>query len=239
MIHVTIWNEGRHERNEASLRELYPDGLHGAIANLLKTDDALDITTTTLDDPEHGLPDALLDNTDVLIWWGHLSHQDVPWELADKVAQRVGRGMGAIFLHSAHMSRPFIRLMGTSCTLCWRDGAREHLWVTDPSHPIAKGIPACLTLEREEMYGEFFDIPKPDSVVFTGWFSTGNVFRSGCTFTRGRGRIFYFQPGHEWNPTYHNPVVGQILRNAVHWVYNDVGPAFDCPHVTNPIEGEK
>ena len=238
MIRVTIWNENVHDREDDRVKELYPEGLHGAIRDLLKSDEELEITLTTLDAPEFGMPDELLNNTDVLIWWGHVAHEQLPWEIADKVADRVHRGMGFIGLHSAHLSRPFTRLMGTSCSLRWLDDTREHVWCTDPTHPIAKGIPAVFTLEKEEMYGEFFDIPKPDSVVFTGWFSTGNVFRSGCTFSRGHGKMFYFQPGHETNPTYKNEIVGQILRNAVRWAapQKEIFDEIDCPWETEYIE---
>ncbi|MDD2648170.1 MAG: ThuA domain-containing protein [Eubacteriales bacterium] len=237
-INVTVWNEGRHEKNDTEIGKVYPDGLHGAIKKLLETDGDFLITTTTLDDPCSGLPDELLEKTNVLIWWGHMSHEDVPMELALKVQNRVLRGMGFIALHSAHMSRPFRLLMGTSCTLKWRDGCRERLWVTDPSHPIAKGLPETFELKTEEMYGEFFDIPKPESVVFTGWFNTGNVFRSGCCWTRGAGRVFYFQPGHETNPTFKLPEVGLILKNAVHWAYRvNILPSIDCEQVTSPLEG--
>ena len=102
-------------------------------------------------------------------------------------------------------------------TLRWRHGDRERLFCTCPTHPIAQGIPAWLDIPKEEMYGEFFDIPKPDDVVFTGWFAGGEVFRSGCTFTRGLGKIFYFQPGHEEYPIYHMPVIQQIIKNGVRW----------------------
>ena len=126
-------------------------------------------------------------------------------------------GMGFIPLHSSHFALPFKRLMGTSCTLLWRDDNRERLWCSAPAHPIAAGIPAHFELANEEMYGEFFDIPNPDDVVFIGWFSGGEVFRSGVTFHRGLGKIFYFQPGHETCPTYHDPVIRQVIKNAVNW----------------------
>ena len=147
-IRVTVWNENLHDRTEDAVKKLYPEGLHGAIRDLLKEEKDMEITTVTLDMPDCGLSDELLDNTDVLIWWGHVRHQDVPWEWAEKIAQHVQRGMGFIALHSAHLSRPFIRLMGTSCTLRWRDDTREHLWCTDPTHPIAKGLPASFAVLR-------------------------------------------------------------------------------------------
>lgn len=215
MIRVTIWNEGRHEQTNPIVKQKYPKGIHGCIADFLKSD-KLSITTATLDEPEQGLPDALLESTDVLLWWGHAAHREVSDELVERIAQRVLRGMGLIVLHSGHNSKIFKKLMGTSCSLRWRDDDRERLWCINPSHPIADGVPPYFEFQ-DEMYGEFFDIPKPDDIIFTGWFSGGEVFRSGCTFTRGLGKIFYFQPGHETNDSYHNPHIRKIIQNAVCW----------------------
>lgn len=215
-MNVLIFNEYMHEKLDEHVRSIYPNGIHGTIADALKCDD-IKVKTVTLDDPDCGITDSLLDETDVLLWWGHMGHDKVPDHVSNMVKNAVWRGMGFIPLHSAHQSKPFIALMGTSGCLKWRDNDRERLWITDPSHPIAKGLPEHFELACEEMYGEFFDIPKPDEVVFIGWFAGGEVFRSGCTFTRGRGRIFYFQPGHEYNPTYHDKNIQQVLRNAVRW----------------------
>ncbi len=216
MIRVTIWNENIHDSEDA-VKALYPKGLHGTVAEFLSAPGDVEVRTATLDQDECGLPDSVLDETDVLVWWGHVAHDKVPDELAQKIVDRVNRGMGFIGLHSAHMSKPFRKLLGTSCTLRWRDGEFERLWCTAPRHPIAQGLPPAFTLDEEEMYGEYFDIPQPETVVFTGWFRGGEVFRSGCCWTRGYGRIFYFQPGHETNQSFHNPYVQQIIRNAVHW----------------------
>lgn len=216
-INVTVWNEFRHEKESEQIKKVYPNGIHNAIADFLKENEDFNVRTAVLDDPECGLTDEVLDWTDVLIWWGHEAHQEVPDIIAEKVQQSVLKGMGFIPLHSAHFSKPFMRLMGTSCTLRWRDGDKERIWVCAPSHPIANGISEYFELPVEEMYGEYFDIPKPDETVFIGWFSGGEVFRSGCTFTRGHGKIFYFQPGHEANPTYYNENIRKILVNAVNW----------------------
>lgn len=235
-IHVTVWNEGRHEKLSEEVRGVYPQGIHGAIASIFEDNPDFVVRTATLDDPDHGLPDPILDDTDVLIWWGHFCHDEVPDGLAEKVQQRVLGGMGFLALHSAHLSKPFVRLMGTSCTLRWREGDRERVWTVAPRHPIAKGVPPYFELEQEEMYGEYFDIPKPDDLVFSGWFKGGETFRSGCTFTRGHGRIFYFQPGHEQYPIYHNEVVRRILFNAVLWAHPDGGyPPLECPWA-EPLE---
>lgn len=228
MINVTVWNENWHEHSEEAVGKLYPEGIHGAIAAFLGKDEEINVRTATLDMPDCGLPDEVLDSTDVLLWWGHCRHDDVPDELAQKVYDRVMRGMGFIALHSAHFSKVFRKLMGTTCSLSWRDGDRERVWNIMPSHPIAKGVPAYFVLPREEMYGERFDIPQPDELVFMGWFSGGEVFRSGCCWSRGLGRVFYFQPGHEMNPTYYNETVQKIITNAVHWA----APSF----ISEPIE---
>jgi trehalose utilization protein len=135
------------------------------------------------------------------------------------VQYRVLEGMGLIVLHSGHFSKIFKRLLGTSCALTWREaGERERLWVCNPGHPIVAGLDQpYIELEQTEMYGEPFDIPTPDEQIFISWFQGGEVFRSGCTWKRGNGKIFYFRPGHETYPIYHNEQVQLVLRNAVHW----------------------
>ncbi len=213
---VTVWNEYLHEKINPQVLELYPDGLHGCIAEILKSDD-VEVRTATLDDPECGLTEEVLADTDVLVWWGHKGHSKVPDEIVERVHKYVIGGMGLIALHSAHFSKIFKRLMGSSCTLKWRNDAYERIWTVKPNHPIAEGVDETFVLDCEEMYGEPFDIPNPDDVIFMGWFKSGEVFRSGCTFTRGNGRIFYFQPGHETNTAFKNENVIKILRNAVKW----------------------
>ncbi len=217
-INVTVWNEFRHEKQSKEVTEVYPEGIHGAIIKALKADPEIKARVATLDEPEHGLNDEVLNSTDVLIWWGHIAHHEVQDEIVEKIHKRVLCGMGFIALHSAHMSKIFIKLMGTSCTLRWREMAeKERLWVIEPTHPIAEGVGEYFELEHEEMYGERFDIPAPDTLVFAGWFQGGEVFRSGCCYNRGYGKVFYFQPGHETYPTYYNSEVQKVLRNAVRW----------------------
>lgn len=218
MIKVTVWNENRHEQKNPIVREVYPEGIHGAIAAFLKESD-FDTKTATLDEPEHGLTDEVLDETDVLLWWGHLAHNEVDDRVVKKVKERVLDGMGLIVLHSGHFSKIFKELLGTSCDLKWREAdEKERIWVVDPSHPIAEGIGEYIELEKEEMYGEHFDIPTPDELIFTSWFEGGEIFRSGCIFKRGNGKIFYFRPGHETYPTYYNVQVQQVIKNAVKYV---------------------
>jgi trehalose utilization protein len=216
-IRVTVWNEFRHEKSDESVRKVYPEGIHAAIAVPLQKA-GYAVRTATLDEPEHGLTTEVLQDTDVLIWWGHMAHGDVADEIVERVVARVWGGMGLIVLHSGHFSKVFKRLMGTSCDLKWREvGERERLWVVNPSHPIAAGLGQYIELEHEEMYGEHFDIPTPDELVFVSWFQGGEVFRSGCTYSRGRGKVFYFRPGHETYPTYYNAEVQRVIQNAVEW----------------------
>jgi trehalose utilization protein len=226
LTRVTVWNEYRQERSDEPVRAIYPDGIHGAIAEGLR-EAGFDVRTATLDEAEHGLTEAVLDATDVLTWWGHVAHDEVGDAVLDRVHRRVLDGMGLIVLHSGHFSRIFKRLMGTTCALKWREaGERERLWVVDPSHPIAEGLDEGFVIDEEEMYGEHFDIPAPDRLVLLSWFQGGEVFRSGCCFERGRGRIFYFRPGHETHPTYFHPQVRQVIANAARWA---AGPSGDRP----------
>jgi len=220
-IRTTVWGENVHEQKNKDVAELYPKGMHGQIAALLNEDSNIKATTVTLQDAEHGMTEAKLDATDVLVWWGHTAHDKVDDAIVERVVQRVWQGMGLIVLHSGHFSKVFKRLMGSPCALHWREaGERERLWVVNPGHPIAKGLPRYFELETEEMYGEPFSVPEPLETVFVSWFQGGEVFRSGLTYRRGAGNIFYFRPGHETYPTYHDKTVGQVLRNGVNWAFN-------------------
>jgi len=217
-LNVTIWNEYWNERNNPAVSEVYPDGIHAILADALRKRGFDSIHTATLDEPEHGLTQAVLDRTDVLLWWGHRRHEDVSDEVVARVQGRVYQGMGLIVLHSGHFSKIFRCLMGTACTLDWRvKGEKERLWIVMPGHPIAEGLDRYFELEKEEMYGEPFEVPAPDELVFVSWFKGGEVFRSGCCYIRGRGRVFYFRPGHETFPTYHDETVQQVIANAVRW----------------------
>ncbi|HEY0752385.1 MAG TPA: ThuA domain-containing protein [Ktedonobacteraceae bacterium] len=217
-IRVTVWNEFRHERSSPSIAQIYPEGMHATIAAFLRQEAPFEVRTATLDEPEHGLTREVLQQTDVLIWWGHIAHAEVSEAVVERVQQRVLAGMGLIVLHSGHFSKIFKRLMGTSCNLKWREANdHERLWVVQPGHPIVAGVGEYIELEHEEMYGEYFDIPQPETLVLISWFSGGEIFRSGCCYTRGQGKIFYFRPGHEQFPTYHHPQVQRIIANAVHW----------------------
>lgn len=226
-LRVTVWNEYRHEHRNERVRQIYPDGIHGAIAAALRAPD-VEVRTATLDEPDHGLTDDVLRDTDVLVWWGHMAHNEVRDDVVARVHARVLNGMGLIVLHSGHFSKIFKRLMGTSCDLKWRESDdHERVWVLAPGHPIAAGLGEHFTLPNEEMYGEHFDVPPPEALVFVSWFSGGEVFRSGCCYTRGSGKIFYFRPGHETYPTYHNADVQRVIANAVRWA----APTLSAPRV--------
>ncbi len=251
MIHVTIWNENVQEHwaeqaaqapaeQRAHMLEVgsgvnaaHPLGIHNTLAGIFEGMDDIAVRTVTMDMPENGLTDEVLEDTDVLIWWGHVAHWRVDDAVAEKVHQRVLRGMGFIPLHSAHLCKPLKLLLGTSMTLSWREGDFSRVWTVMPGHPIAQGVSPFFELEPEEMYGEFFDIPEPDELIFLSWFRGGEVFRSGCAWHRGHGRIFYFQPGHETYRSFYNEDVRRVLRNAVRWAAPDrIVAAPDCP---NPI----
>lgn len=258
MINVTVWYEAVEERGEMrpefskeemteeqleetkgflrkaaeGVKAAYPDGLLNTLAGHLAKNEDMNVTYTTLFEPEYGLPDALLDKTDVLIWWGHMAHHAVPDELAFKVVNRVQRGMGFIALHSAHLSKPFRYLLGTSGCLKWREVDFTRVYKMNSVHPITQGIPDTFELEQEEVYCEPFDIAKPDDLLFANWYRGGELFRSGATWTRGNGRIFYFQPGHETFPSYHNPIIIKIIENAVRWTAPvQILDKLECPMI--------
>lgn len=235
-LRVTVWNEFRHEKEDAYIASVYPNGIHGAIAEYL-AEQGLTTRTATLDEPEHGLTDAVLADTDVLIWWGHVAHDEVETEIVDRVQKRVLEGMGLIVLHSGHFSRIFKRLMGTTCNLMWREiGEKERVWVVNPAHPIADGLSSYFEIPETEMYGEPFGIPEPDSLVFVSWYQGGEIFRSGCCYDRGRGKVFYFSPGHETFPIYFQPEIRKVIHNAVKWAAPGNGPEIPVANRPEPLE---
>lgn len=235
-IRVTIWNEFRHEKSDPKVSELYPRGIHGAIAEFLAAQ-GFETRTATLDEPEHGLTQDVLDNTDVLMWWGHMAHGEVSDQVVERVRERVFAGMGLIVLHSGHFSKIFRALMGTTCDLKWREiGEKERLYVVEPGHPIAQGLGEFIEIPHTEMYGERFDIPAPDTLVFISWFQGGEVFRSGCCYHRGAGKVFYFRPGHETFPIFYQPEIQKVLTNAVRWAAPVAGPTVMYGHRPQPME---
>jgi trehalose utilization protein len=233
---VTVWNENRHERKNPKVREIYPDGIHAALAAHLQSE-GFPVRTATLDEPEHGLGETVLAETDVIVWWGHMAHDEVGDTVVERVHQRVLDGMGLIALHSAHYSKVFKRLMGTTGNLKWREaGEKERLWVIEPGHPIAEGLGEYIELPTAEMYGERFDVPDPETLVFISWFEGGEVFRSGMTYRRGRGKVFYFRPGHETYPIYHHPQILRVITNACRWAAPHAIQPTPIVNVKEPLE---
>lgn len=226
MIRITVWNEDSDET-----RKIFPDGMQEAIADILREEKDFVVRTASLRQEEAGLTEDVLKETDVLFWWGHMFHDRVPDEVVERVQKHVLCGMGLVVLHSGHHSKIFKRLCGTNCSLKWHDGARERVFVVNPSHPIAKGLPEHFVIPNEECYCEPFGIPEPDSLVFLGWYNTGEVFRSGCCFYRENGRIFYFQPGHESDSSFKIKEVGMIYKNAARWAADSLRvDEIPCPH---------
>lgn len=237
-IRVTVWNEYRHERAEEAIRAIYPEGIHGCVRRFLSEDPTLEVRTATLDEPACGLTDEVLNSTDVLMWWGHMAHHEVPDELVEKIYRRVTEGgMGFVAMHSAHFSKPFKRLCGAPCNLLWGRNQKAIVWNLMPTHPIAAGIPLHFQLQ-EEMYGEPFSIPVPDELIFATWFEDGNLFRGGATWQKGFGKIVYFHPGHEECRSFYDKNVQRVLNNAVHWAAPaEIGAGYDYKdtHQTVPV----
>lgn len=235
-IRVIVWGEFRHEKKNPKVAALYPQGMHDTIASFLRRNAELAVTTAWLDQTEHGLDMQRLENTDVLVWWGHMAHGDVADEVVERVHRRVLEGMGLVVLHSGHYSKIFKRLMGTTCSLKWRESTdKERVWNVAPHHPITAGLGEFFEIPAEEMYGEPFGIPTPDELIFISWFTGGEVFRSGATWQRGSGRIFYFRPGHETYPTFHDANVQRVITNGVLWTRPTVCIADDAPN-SPPLE---
>lgn len=240
-IRVTIYNEFVHEQTDEFVKKLYPDGMHAVIGESLGSQPDMEVKFATLDMPEHGCTEEVLNETDVLMWWGHAAHGKVKDEVVDRIQARILDGMGLVVMHSGHYSKIFKRMMGTSCGLRWREAAeRERLWVVNPNHPITRGLGPYIELPNTEMYGEHFDIPDPDELLFISWFEGGEVFRSGAVWHRGKGRIFYFRPGHETYPIFYNEEVLQVLANGVRWAKFDGNTQTlgigNCFHIKDPIE---
>lgn len=235
-IEVLVWGEFRHEKTNPKVSNIYPRGMHETIADFLRPNQDFAVRTAWLDQPEHGLGGDALDRTDVLVWWGHRAHGEVADATVQQIRKRVLEGMGLIVLHSGHYSKIFKALLGTTCSLKWRESTdKERIWNTAPHHPITQGIGEYFEIPREEMYGEPFGIPTPDELIFISWFTGGEVFRSGATWQRGNGRVFYFRPGHETYPTYHQMEVQKVITNAVRWARPTVCIPDACPH-SLPIE---
>jgi trehalose utilization protein len=239
-LRVLVWDENPHHAS----KELYPNGIRGGVLDGLVESDTLsllDAKSAHLDEPEQGVTDEILANTDVLVWWGHARHGEVKDELAERVAKRVQEGgMGFVALHSAHYSKTFKKVINGKGDLKggWRESTdTEELTVCAPWHPIAEGVEDFI-LDNEEMYGGPFDVPPHEVLVLQSYFPLGGeVFPAGICWTvgtgidpaftsgpgkgvgqgHGVGRVFYFRPGHETYPTYLDHRIRRVIYNAVKW----------------------
>ena len=236
-LKVLVWNEFIHEKTMPEVAKVYPKGIHTVIAEFLSPEKDFEVKTATMDMPSHGLTDEVLASTDVLVWWSHLAWPDFSDEIVEKVYQRILNGMGFVVLHSGCISKVFKKITGTRCRMRWREaGEKERIWVTDPGHQIAAGLPAYFEIPHEETYGEHWQIPAPDELVFISWFEGGEVFRSGLCYRRERGRIFFFRPGHETYPVYYMPEVQLVIKNAIRWAAPTGGPEPSVGEHTEPLE---
>jgi len=217
-VSVTVWNEFRDEKAIEAVKKIYPAGIHAVIAEHLKAQQGITVRTATLDEPEQGLSEEVVNNTDVMVWLSHMAHEEVADAAVARLHERVLQGMGFVCFHAVQLSKIFKRLMGTTCLLKWGTvPEKERLWNLEPGHPITEGIGEYFELPQTEMYCERFDIPTPDKLIFVSWFERGAVFRSGCVWERGHGRIFYFRPGHETYPIFYDENVKKVITNAVRW----------------------
>lgn len=275
-VRVVVWDE-----QQPKQRGAYPNFLGNQIASYLKKQPGLSVKSVRMNDPEQGLSSEVLDNCDVLIWWGHRRQQEITPETGQALVERIRAGqLSLIALHSAHWSTPFMEAMNArsrddalaklpeadrgratfelihpfkdkykppkrddsptpraeystaadgapriklylpnSCFPAVRaDGMPSHVTAVLPNHPIARGIPAKFTILHTEMYDEPFHVPAPDQVVFEEHWDAGEHFRTGMVWKLGRGKVFYFRPGHETYPVYFEPYPLKILDNAVRWL---------------------
>lgn len=238
---VTIFTEFNASMESEEAKVSYPEGMNACLYDFISKEHDVKMIVHSKDDDGSELTEEILKNTDVLIWWGHWYHGLVSDDVINMVADYVNRGMGFIALHSAHESKIFQKLVGTSGALSWREmGENERLWIIERNHPIVAGIEDThIDIEHEEMYGEPFSIPAPDELVLISWFKGGEVMRSGCVFNRGYGKIFFFRPGHETLPTYKHAQVQRIVLNAIEYVKAN-RPIVEQPiksvHIPVPLE---
>ncbi|MEZ5042821.1 MAG: alpha/beta hydrolase fold domain-containing protein [Saprospiraceae bacterium] len=275
-IKVVVWDERQKKQQKA-----YPDFMGNHIADYLKKNDLLRVYSVGLDDPEQGLSDEVLENCEVMIWWGHVRHPEISVATSKKLIERVKAGtLEMIFLHSAHWANPFVEAMNEvtrqrveakyatleaqvtiefvtppdslrfrvpklgemvkpaiyerkfpdgqlkvkvdmpTCIFPFyrADGKPSTVITLQPKHPIAKGIPSQFTIPATEMYDEPFHVPDPDEVIFEERWETGEWFRSGSLWNVGKGKVFYFRPGHETYKVYYEVMPLKIIENTVLWM---------------------
>ncbi len=220
-IRVTVWNEFEDEIRKPDILELYPGGVHEHIASFLRKEEDMEVRTATFkDEIAFGIPDEVIDRTDVLILYSHMLQDMVSDERVQKVIDRVvNEGMGLIVLHSGLWNKLTQRLIGPGGYNGYREiRERERVWVVDQGHPIAKDLPIYFDFAHSEMYGEPATFPAPDELIFLSWYQGGEAARSGMTWRRGAGKIFYFSPGHARYDVMHSEYYQRVVINAVRWV---------------------
>lgn len=217
-MRILIYNEGRDERNKPEVLTIYPKEIGGALSHIVSqipNSEIIDILS--MYNVKEKLTNNLLESVDLLLYWSHGGNSQFPDELAKLIQDHVLRGMGFVVLHSAIGSKPFKALMGTTCSIHYRHDDFERMTCCNPLHPIAAGLPLHIELDKEESYGEYIDVPKPDDIIYLGWFDSGEVCRSVMTWTRGYGKVVFIQPGHETNSSYHNPYIQKLIVNSCIW----------------------
>lgn len=271
-IRVLVWDETGDAQKEA-----YENYLGKCIADQLSKNAAFSVSSATLNDKQQGIGTEVLNNTDVLIWWGHIRHGEISTAKGQEIVQRIATGnLSFIGLHSAHWSVPFIEAMNEVTrrrifadsslkkedvtfiapevrkslpkredrlapytdirkfpdgskklevhlpNCCFpdvrNDGKPSTIRVQKKEHPIVKGLSPVLRLQQTEMYNEPFHVPEPDQLILEECWEGGEWFRSGMLWNLGKGKVFYFRPGHETYPIFKEKWVMQLLTNAVQWL---------------------
>ncbi len=270
-VRVLVWDERQKEQ-----KQVYANFLGNEIANHLRSRQGFTVQSVGLDDPQQGLPDEVLDQAQVLIWWGHVRHTEIKPEKGRQIVERVKAGkLALIALHSAHWSTPFIEAMYERTRIDARrrypdaatkiefvpmagflaptydslltpayyalhaggvvknvrvdlpncvfpsyrhDAKHSRVTMLHPEHPIAQGVPPVFEVSQTEMYDEPFHVPEPDAVIFQETFRDGGWFRGGMVWTLGKGKVFYFRPGHETYPVFKEEYPLRILENAARWL---------------------
>jgi trehalose utilization protein len=212
-VRVLLWSE------QTEPRDVYPTGISGALADHLNQHKEFEAKTAKLDDPDAGVGEAALAETDVLVWFGHKKHGAVPDDAVERVVKHIReRGMGFVGLHSTHFAKPLKKALND--TGAWSSyknfGQPEQMWVVLPKHPIAKGL-KDFTIPKEEIYTEPFEVPEPEAVIVEGTWPSGHRNRECMVWTLDKGRFVYIRAGHEDYPIYFMPEMQTLVRNGVLW----------------------
>jgi len=274
-VKVVVWDE-----QQPAQKQAYSSFLGNSVAEHLGAQPGISVRSVNINDPGQGLAGGVLDDCQVLIWWGHVRHAEISAETGRSIVERIKDGkLSLVALHSAHWSTPFVEAMNERTRLdvvgkfhsegnerleitfvspaqrymvpkadarvtpyvSWRkfpdglakatvhlplccfpayrgDGKPSRVTLLKPDHPIAQGIPKEFEIPQTEMYDEPFHVPQPDEVILEERWAAGEWFRSGAVWKLGKGRVFYFRPGHETYPIYKQPIPLKIMTNSVRWL---------------------